>query len=70
MDKKKIAAIVVTYNRCDLLVECLEALLKFAPEVDVIVINNASTDETESVLQKYIKESNICLLYTSPSPRD
>jgi glycosyltransferase, group 2 family protein len=59
VDKKKIAAIVVTYNRCDLLVECLEALLKFAPEVDVIVINNASTDETESVLQKYIKESNI-----------
>ena len=43
----KVAAIVVTYNRKQLLKECLNAILNQTAEVErIIVINNASTDGT------------------------
>ena len=42
-----IAAVVVTYNRKQLLSECLSALLNQTTKIDsVIVIDNASTDGT------------------------
>ena len=44
---KKIAAVVVTYNRKELLAECLEALIKLNHDgLDIFVIDNASTDGT------------------------
>lgn len=52
-----IAAIVVTYNRKILLEETIEALLNQTVKLDeIIIVNNCSTDGTESVLEKY-KES-------------
>lgn len=56
---KKIAAIVVTYNRCELLKECIEALLGSETAADVIVVDNASTDETPEILQAYASDSRI-----------
>ena len=47
----KIAAIVVTYNRKELLRECLESLLNQSrPLETIILVNNASTDGTEEML--------------------
>lgn len=47
----KIAAVVVTYNRKELLGKCLEALLRQTRPLDeIIVIDNASTDGTGSML--------------------
>ncbi len=47
----KIAALVVTYNRKDLLQRCLDALLAQTRKPDSIyVIDNASTDGTEAFL--------------------
>lgn len=46
----KVAAVVVTYNRIELLKECLGALEKQNYLCDILVVDNASTDETE----KYI----------------
>jgi rhamnopyranosyl-N-acetylglucosaminyl-diphospho-decaprenol beta-1,3/1,4-galactofuranosyltransferase len=44
---EKIAALVVTYNRAALLVECIEALLAQTRPVDkIIIVENASTDGT------------------------
>lgn len=43
---KKVLAIVVTYNRLELLKICLENLIQQA--CDVLVVNNASTDTTEA----------------------
>lgn len=44
---EKITAVVVTYNRKELLFECLDALLAQTRKVDkIILINNASTDGT------------------------
>lgn len=54
----KIAAVVVTYNRKKLLIECLEALRRQTKPLQTIyIIDNASTDGTPQKLQKkgYIK---------------
>lgn len=49
----KIAAVVVTYNRKELLIECLDALMKQTRPLDAIyIIDNASTDGTPKLLQK------------------
>ena len=51
--KEKIAAVVVTYNRKELLKECLNALLNQTYPLDsIIIMNNASTDGTEEMLKK------------------
>lgn len=44
--KTKICALVVTYNRYELLVECLQALIKQTHSLDILVLDNASTDGT------------------------
>ena len=58
-NKETVCAVVVTYNRKNLLLECLEALLKQTRPIDAIyIIDNASTDKTpELLLEKgYIQE--------------
>lgn len=50
---KKVIALVVTYNRKDLLVECLESLIRQTYKIDkIIVINNCSTDGTEQLFEE------------------
>ncbi len=49
---ESVAAVVVTYNRSRLLVECLDALLRQSRPVDkVVLIDNASSDDTAAVLK-------------------
>lgn len=60
----KILAVVVTYNRCDLLARCLDGLDSQSRKPDsVIVINNGSTDNTVDMLKErnvsYITQDNI-----------
>jgi GT2 family glycosyltransferase len=51
--KEKIAAVVVTYNRQQLLKECLDALLsQTRPLASIILIDNASTDGTPEFLKE------------------
>ncbi len=48
---EKVAAIVVTYNRKDLLVRCLNALLQQTPALDrIVLVDNASTDGTDQLI--------------------
>ena len=70
---KKIATVVVTYNRSKELIRCLDAITKqsYKPEV-VYIIDNASTDDTyqkldenkfldnnvKDIVFKYIKMKN------------
>lgn len=50
-DNDSVCAVVVTYNRKDLLLECLEALLKQTrPIQGMYIIDNFSTDGTPNVL--------------------
>lgn len=59
---KKIAAIVVTYNRKHLLLECLKAinLQKHLPQC-IYLIDNASTDGTDIAIKQF--QSNIPIMY-------
>lgn len=53
MQTGKIAAVVVTYNRKELLCRCLQALhAQNQPELDVLVFDNASTDGTEAAVRQ------------------
>ncbi|MBO4845617.1 MAG: glycosyltransferase family 2 protein [Lachnospiraceae bacterium] len=51
----KIAAVVVTYNRKELLLECLEKLFKQTFDAfDILLIDNHSTDGTREAVEKYL----------------
>lgn len=50
--RPRIAAVVVTYNRCALLEGCLDALIRQDRPLDeILVIDNASTDSTAEMLE-------------------
>lgn len=44
-----IAAVVVTYNRKDLLKKCISHLQKQTQKLDILIIDNASTDGTQDL---------------------
>lgn len=69
--KKSVAAVVVTYNRKQLLLECLDCLeaqdlarLGDSCELSVIVVDNASTDGTEEALEPYVTSGRISYFNT------
>ncbi len=56
----KIIALVVTYNRKDLLKENIEALLSQSfTDFDILVVDNASTDGTKEFMENYKDNSKI-----------
>jgi GT2 family glycosyltransferase len=60
----KISALVLTYNRKELLVQCLQSILgQVEPPDEVIVLDNASTDGTCEYLEKsgLLKHDSIAL---------
>lgn len=62
--KTTVAAVVVTYNRKQLLTECLDGLLSQTQPVDkIILIDNASTDGTPEMLAERGYLSNPILDY-------
>jgi len=53
----KLSVLICTYNRADILEECLQSLTKQTapPEVfEVLVINNNSTDHTQQVAESFV----------------
>jgi len=49
---ERIAAVVVTYNRCEMLRECVSGLLaQRNAACDIIVVDNASTDNTAEIVK-------------------
>lgn len=61
----KVIAVVVTYNRLELLTECIDALRKQNRKADqILVVNNGSTDDTEQWLRQqddvvFISQENV-----------
>ena len=55
MEKNQVAAVVVTYNRLPLLQKCIKSLYAQTAACDILVVNNASTDDTEQWLEKQEK---------------
>lgn len=62
----KIAAVVVTYNRKELLKENIEALkAQISDEpLDIIIIDNASTDGTRDFIEEYVSSGDVIYLNT------
>ena len=57
---KDVVAVVVTYNRLELLKKCMQALVEQSTLCDIMIINNASTDATEQyVHQQQMQYENI-----------
>ena len=63
---KDIAAIVVTYNRKDLLKECIKKLLEqeLQEKCDILIVDNACTDGTENEIKKFIELKQIIYINT------
>ena len=62
---KSVAAVVVTYNRKQLLKECIEALLaQKAKHLRIFIIDNASTDGTEEYVKGLIDGERVVYLNT------
>ena len=62
-DKNNVLAVVVTYNRKQLLLECIEALQKLEEtKCDILIVNNASTDDTEETVKAMASDT---LLYVN-----
>jgi len=57
----KVGCVIVTYNKINLLKECLAAINKQTVNVDeIFIVDNASTDQTKEYIQQLMKEqSNI-----------
>ena len=58
---ERAAAVVVTYNRKDLLLKNIEALTAQTRKdlLDILIIDNASTDGTKGQLKSYIDTNRI-----------
>ncbi len=56
--KMDVSIVIVNYNTCNLLADCLETLYRFTRNVvfEVIVVDNASTDGSESYIRKCYPE--------------
>lgn len=50
--KRPVAAVVVTYNRLDLLRQCVQALRRQTEACDILIVDNASTDGTAKWLNE------------------
>lgn len=54
MNKIKLASVIVTYNRSELLKQCIKACINQTYMFDyILVVNNASSDNTREVLIEY-----------------
>lgn len=59
----RVCAVIVTYNRKELLRECLQAVLsQTRPPDHVLVVDNASTDGTREMLREEFREVEVLAL--------
>jgi GT2 family glycosyltransferase len=55
------AVCIVTYNSQADIADCLESVHKHTPDAEICVVDNASTDNTKSILSKY--EGSVRLIF-------
>lgn len=60
-------AVVVTYNRLNLLKECINSLLNQDKECDILIVNNASTDGTDEWCETLAKTEKKIIYYNTGS---
>ena len=66
-----ISVIVPVYNLENYIVRTLDSILSQTyKNIEVIVVDDGSTDSSAKIIDDYADLYRDCLLYTSPSPRD
>lgn len=59
---KRVGCIIVTFNKLELLKECINAVLNQTVKVDkIFIVDNASTDNTRDYVEQLTK--NITILF-------
>lgn len=61
--EKRVLAAIVTFNRKDLLRECLGALVLQNRKCDILIVDNASTDGTEIFISDFKQENQNNIIY-------
>ena len=65
--------VIPIYNEEDILTESINNILSICErtsvDFEIVISENGSTDNTKNLAREF-EQSNSCLLYTSPSPRD
>ncbi|MBN2416648.1 glycosyltransferase family 2 protein [bacterium] len=65
-----LSVIIVTYNSEAVIISCLDSLHASAPDAEVIIIDNHSTDATAARIEAYIRERPAAALTLIRSPRN
>ncbi len=55
----KVLAVIVTYNRLEMLKMCLEKIKTQSFSCDLLIVDNASTDDTASWCKDFISQENV-----------
>ena len=63
MSKSDITVIIPTYNKCLYLDVVLLSIVKFVPDIKIIIVDDGSIDATLSVVKKYQKYIDIRYLF-------
>lgn len=59
MKEPLVSVVIPTYNRLSTIIRCIESVIQQSyKNIEIIVVDDASTDNTESVIQKYITLNN------------
>lgn len=59
---KLLTIVIPTYNRANLLVKCINSIytqIENLTDIDFIILDNCSTDNTKKIVSEYIKDKNI-----------
>lgn len=60
MKRPLISAIIVTYNRVDIVVNCIESLLKQSYDnMEIIVVDNHSTDQSVELIREFCEDKKV-----------
>ena len=62
--KEKVSVIMATYNRAEFLPEAVESvLMQEAANLELIIVDDGSTDNTEEVLRPYLNDDRVKYCY-------
>lgn len=54
----KVLSIIITYNRKDLVFKCIRSILNQSIDTDILLVDNASTDDTVEFIKNNFRDNN------------
>lgn len=70
MNSPKVSVIIPTYNRAHIISETLDSILnQIYQNWECIIVDDGSNDDTENIINKYLKHDNRFKFYRRPSNR-